>query len=494
MLSKNIILNLSLVWFLFWIFINNYLWNYFLSIILLFFVIIFWLNIYLYIKNFLTYFIFIILFFLFWVFISQNSLNKINSNINVLEKYFNNSRHNLELTILDVYKIKDYSSEFIAKVDKIDRHIVDTNIYSIIEVPSNYDIKIWYKILSNSKIKKIQNFNDFNYEKYLISKNIYFTSYLYSLEVLDKVKKNIILENIAKFRSKFLKTIYIIFPKQEAIFLWWILLWARESLPQELKTNFNNSWLTHFIAVSWFNITILIIFFSFIFKIFPVFLRIILITIVIVVFTLLVWDTAPVLRASIMWLLWYYILSSWRKANILTLLLLTAFFMVLISPYILNYDISFHLSFLAVLWIVYTQDFFKKILFFLPETLEIREAFVLTMSALSFSLPIMIFNFGQVSILSPIANIAVTWTIPMAMLLWFLSIIVYFIYPTLGFIIWYFDWILLKWDILMVNFFGTRDFALLKFNFWIYRNYLEILYFIILIFLIMYFRKNKKDF
>jgi len=55
--------------------------------------------------------------------------------------------------------------------------------------------------------------------------------------------------------------------------------------------------------------------------------------------------------------------------------------MVAISPLILNYDVSFHLSFLAVIGIIYTQSFWKKIFHFLPETLAIKEAFVLTLSA-----------------------------------------------------------------------------------------------------------------
>ena len=90
--------------------------------------------------------------------------------------------------------------------------------------------------------------------------------------------------------------------------------------------------------------------------------------------------------------------------------------MVIISPLSINYDINFHLSFLAVLGILYTQKFFEKIFFWLPDFLAIRESFVLTLSAMSFALPIIIFNFGQVSIMSPIANIAVTWTIPLAMI------------------------------------------------------------------------------
>jgi predicted membrane metal-binding protein len=74
---------------------------------------------------------------------------------------------------------------------------------------------------------------------------------------------------------------------------------------------------------------------------------------------------------------------------------------------ILNYDISFQLSFLAVLGLIYTKNFFDKIFSFIPKILAIRESFVLTLSAFSFTIPIMIVYFGQVSILSPLANIAV---------------------------------------------------------------------------------------
>jgi len=112
----------------------------------------------------------------------------------------------------------------------------------------------------------------------------------------------------------------------------------------------------------------------------------------------------------------YIFLQSGRNIRNITLLSFTAVCMVLYSPLSINYDVSLHLSFLAVIGIIYTQDFFKKIFFFVPQTFAIQEALILTLSALSFSLPIMIFQFGQVSLFAPIANIAVTWTIPLAML------------------------------------------------------------------------------
>ena len=67
--------------------------------------------------------------------------------------------------------------------------------------------------------------------------------------------------------------------------------------------------------------------------------------------------------------------------------------MTIFNPLALSYDVSLHLSFLAVIGIMYTQDLFSKIFYWVPNIFAIRQALVLTLAALSFSLPIMIFQF-----------------------------------------------------------------------------------------------------
>lgn len=91
--------------------------------------------------------------------------------------------------------------------------------------------------------------------------------------------------------------------------------------------------------------------------------------------------------------------------------------MVYVSPYSLNYDISFHLSFLAVLGIFSLSDPLKRVFFFLPEKFAIRESVVLTFSALIFTLPIMLLNFGTFSVVSPLSNVLMAPAIPLAMFL-----------------------------------------------------------------------------
>ena len=507
-ISKNILFNMFLVSFLFWVFLNNYFIDYGLSIIIFLFLSVFILNFIIYFgryKLYFLYFLFIFIGFILWIFISNSHLEVVDKNLSFIEAYDNNFYSEIKIEIKDTYKIKEYENEYIAKlisINDIDLVIKDIEILWLVKIAKNFKVKSWDIIKSKSKIILINDFNEFEYKNFMLSKNIYFKTYLPFIDIIWDNNQNSIITQIDILREESLKIIYDIYPQNEAIFLWWILLWARESLPEDLKQNFNNSWLTHFIAVSGFNITILIIFFSFLFKGLPIFLKTILITIVIVLFTLLVWDTAPVIRASIMWLIAYYILMSGRKWSVFTILMFTAFVMAIISPFILNYDVSFALSFLAVFWIVYTQKFWKKVFNFMPETLAIREAFVLTMSALVFTLPIMLFNFWQVSILSPLANVAVTWTIPIAMLLWFISILAYIINPFFWYAVWYLDWIFLKWDMLVVNFFWTKDFSVFQYDFWEYKNYIQTVYFLSIIFIILYFKlkaskyidlEDKKD-
>ena len=497
-ISKNTLFNIFLFSFLFWIYFNNIFWNYKLSFLILIFSSIFFLNLIIYFKNnkhYLFFLLFFIFSFIFGVFISENNLKKVDTNNTFIKIYDSGFYNDLKFEIKEVYKIKDYENEYLAELLSVNwiNLPVDDNILSIVRIWKNYEVKVWDIIESKAKVEIIKNFNDFDYKNFLLSKGVYFKSYLPYIEKTWSVPRSIVLEKIEFLRNKSLDIIYEIYPKNEAIFLAWILLWARESLPDDVKQNFNNSWLTHFIAVSWFNITILIIFFSFLFKLFPVFIRTILITIVIILFTFLVWDTAPVIRASIMWLVSYYILVSGRKSSNFTVLMFTASIMAFISPFILNYDVSFSLSFLAVLWILYTQKFWWSVFKFMPTSFAIKEAFVLTMSALVFTLPIMLFNFGQISILAPISNVLVTWTIPIAMLLWFLSIILYLINPFLAHAMWYLDWIFLKWDMLVVEFFWTKEFSVLKYDFWEIWWYIQILYFVLLIFLVLFFRKKEPN-
>lgn len=488
-MNKNFLFIYSLILYIFWIFINNLLLDLKTSLlVLLLLVVLFLLFIFFRPKYYLL--IITLIPFLLWVIISNHNIDKINENISNIKPL--NVKVEIELIILDIRKIDNENIIYKSQILKINDNTIKNTIEWETIISSKDKIEKWTIIKTNSKLYLYKNTNGFNYKNYMLSNWLYFKNYPFNYKVIGKEKIIPLEVKIISLRSELLNTISHIYTEDEWIFLWWILLWARENLPKELKNNFNNSWLTHFIAVSWFNITILIVFLSYFIKFLPSSFKVIIMSIFIILFTFLVWFTAPVVRASITGILWYIILTSWRKTNNLSIILFTLAIMVSYSPYSLNYDISLHLSFLAVIWILYCQKFYENIFSFVTNILEIRTALTLTMSALTLTLPIMMFNFWQLSIVSPLANILVSWTIPFAMLLWFMSIIVYYISPLFWFIIWYLTWILLKWDILIVNLLGESKYSIVKYNFWEYSWYFEIIYLITLFFIIIYFRQNKK--
>lgn len=490
-MNKQIIAIYFWIFYILWIFINNLVQSLITSLLVLLFLVVLFLLLFLKIKKYILIFLFCFLWFFLWIYISSLNIEKINKNNEFLNNFKN--KVNFEVEILNISKISDSNIIYIVRVKKINKIVLNANILAEIYINWNHKIDNWENIKFESKIYNFENFNGFNYKKFNLSKNIYFKTYVYNYEKISKNKLNIIYKKIYLTREGIINIINNIYTKDEAIFLSWILLWAREDLSIELKQNFNNSWLTHLIAVSWFNITIIIIFFSSLIKVFPTNIKIIIMSLLIIIFTILVWAWAAIIRAAIMWIIWFIIVNYWRKWNMLIILILTLSLMVTFSPLSLNYDVSLQLSFLAVLWIIYFQKNIENIFSFLPNIFEIKNAFCLTISAIILTLPIMIFNFWQISIIAPLSNILVIWTIPLSMFFWFLSIISYKINDFFWIVIWYIARVFLKWDIIIVNLLWNNSFSNIKYDFWIYKYYYEIIYFIIIIFIILWTKKDSKD-
>lgn len=489
-MSKNKIFIFFTISFLFWIFISNILFSFHLIILFLSIFMMFLILVLLLIKKHH----FFVLFIWLWIFLGSiyswiNNIN-IENNLFMTQKIIEKDVF-IKAEVEKIYKKSTNNNSYILKIISIN----DNKNYDfkfLAYLPKNIVLEKWQIIYTKSKIDKIDNFsNNFDYIKYMQLQNVFFITYIKNIEIIDKNELSLLTNFSIQFRQKFIEIINEIYPKNEASFLSWILIWAKEGMDENLKISFNNSGLTHLVAVSWFNITIIIIFLWFLFSFIPIILRSILISLFIIFFVFVVWDNVPVLRAGIMWLVGYFILVSWRKSDWLSLLLFTALLLILYNPLYINYDTSFHLSFLAVLGLLYFREFWNKIFKFLPSFFAIKESFVLTMSALTTTLPIMIFNFGQLSLIAPVSNMLVWWFIPFAMLFWFLSIIGQIIWDKFWFILWFINYFILKYIILVAEYFWNLSFSVLKIDFWIYSSYLEILYFMFLVFWVIYF--NKKE-
>jgi len=292
---------------------------------------------------------------------------------------------------------------------------------------------------------------DFNYGNYLSRYDIYSVMYRPSIKVLTTGQGSFFWRAMYKLQDSFMARINSLFPEPQASFEAGLLVGARKGIPPELTAKFNITGLTHIIAISGYNIAIIIVAVMWCLKSLPRKIGFIIAIGAIVLFTLFVGASPSVVRASIMGILGLIALNYGRQNNIHITILFTAFFMVLWNPKTLWWDVGFQLSFAAVLGLIYVAPLFKKYADKLPETLGFREAIVMTMSAQIMALPIIIYNFGRLSLIAPLANLLVAFAIPPAMMFGFAAVVISLLFPPVGLVVAYIAWGILTYIIKIIE-------------------------------------------
>lgn len=250
-----------------------------------------------------------------------------------------------------------------------------------------------------------------------------------------------------------------ILPQNEGALFNAMVFGYEKDVSSEIKNNFNTTGTRHVLAISGMNISIIALMImnfaisigmwrhqAFWVAVFAV-----------IAFIFLVGAPASAVRAGIMGILLLWAKNKGRLVQAWRPITLAAFLMVALNPKLLVFSIGFQLSFLAVIGIIYFKNFWDRILFWIPIK-PMRELVVLSMAAQTTTWPVMVYNFGTLSAISPIANIFV---VPMLNPIMFLG---------LGFVVVSFSgylsqiflwpaWLILKANIKIVDFFGSFNWA-----------------------------------
>jgi len=130
--------------------------------------------------------------------------------------------------------------------------------------------------------------------------------------------------------------------------------------------------------------------------------------------------------------------------------------MLAVNPLLLLGDVGFQLSFLAVMGIIYLGPTLRNWLRFIPEErfVNLRSILFMTFSAYIFTLPILIYNFGRISLVGPIVNVLVLPIVPLIMTLGFIFGLLGMIWSFLGWIFSLPAWFLLTYLLKVVDFFS----------------------------------------
>lgn len=189
-----------------------------------------------------------------------------------------------------------------------------------------------------------------------------------------------------------------------------LVLGSKDNIDEETKNAYKAAGLMHILAVSGLHVGIiygiLIVLFGHLRKYQAGKIYFAIVCVTVLWFYALVTGLSPsVVRASVMFTIFAMAETTRKQKNSYNILAASAFLMLMINPDLL-FTVSFQLSYLAVLGIIYLQPIFEK-LWHAPNILlkRIWQLFTVGLAAQIATLPITIYYFHQVPLLSTIVGI-----------------------------------------------------------------------------------------
>jgi len=390
-------------------------------------------------------------FLIFGIWLTDVELQKLNS-LNLNGKNFSGT-----VRIVKEPELKDRYQKITIKNAEGEKFLASTYSYPQYKYGDELEISCKLEIPENKT---------FDYQMYLAKEGVFYLCQYPEIKVLKENQGNKIYSAILKVKSKLQKNINELIPAPESGLLVGLLLGGDDQLSKEVQENFSRTGMTHIVAVSGYNVTI-IAEYLILFAIFIGFWRqqsFWFALTGIIIFVVMIGMPSSAVRAGIMGALLIWAMKNGRLANSGNAIVFAGAIMLLLNPLLLRYDIGFQLSFLATLGIVYFSPFLQTNLINKNKTFGLWEILILTLSAQLFVLPIIFYNFETFSLVSPLANLLVLPIVPLTMLLGFLMVLFQFIFPPLGMVFAWLTFLPLKYEVAVINFMANLKYASMPVN------------------------------
>lgn len=338
------------------------------------------------------------------------------------------------------------------------------------------------------KLEKPGKFEDFDYGQYLSRYEIFSViTHPTTVECISKNDGNKLYSGLLNIKSKFKTAIENSLPEPAVSLAEGLVVGAKGNFSEDLKNQMVQTGTTHIVVISGQNMEIIARFFVEITKYISPYATFITGTLGLGLFTIISGATPSVVRAAVLASLFLFARLVGRRKQIFIPLILTGFVMVLTNPLILRYDIGFQLSFAAMFGLIFISPIIDIIIKHWP--LFLREAISSTIGAQITTLPIILFNFGRLSIVAPVTNILILATVPYAMLVSFLVGFAGLVALSLGKLVGLVSWPILEYIILVINYFSKIPYSSIAVNFHSWQWVL--VYYFIIILLIIFWQRKK---
>lgn len=387
-----------------------------------------------------------------------------NTNININEMDYDNE----DIEIVGIVKYKKEKEIY-------DEYTVGNFI--VRDYTKNKEINVGSEIKLKGNFKELStmSYEDFDYGRYL--RSIGYEGLIY-LKDYCIVGNNLMYEYIYTLKSYISNTIRYLY-KINSDFINSMILGQKEDLSQDEKLMFTRTGTSHIIAISGLHTGILsgLIIFT-IGRINNVY-KLIVLSIIMFIYSAMVGNSPSIVR-SIMFMISIY-LSFFldRKIDKISTLSFIGILFLIYNPYII-YNISFQLSFLATLSIIYFYGYINN-------KLKVK-VISLTLSANILTLPIIYYNFKGIPVVSILGNIIIVPFVEIIIYLAILSLILFEINVHISSIVVYINRSILEIIYLLLEKISNLDFAYITVE--EPKLYYVIIYYI-LVFLYMIYKQAK---
>jgi len=305
---------------------------------------------------------------------------------------------------------------------------------------------------------------DFDYRAYLERQGIYSTMYYPDVELDESAQGPQPFQAIYSFRHRMGEVLGASLAEPQGSLAQGILLGLRHDIPSSLYEDFRNSGTAHLLAISGLNMTIVAgILLSVAAWLFgrrrPTYF---LVTLgVLWLYALLAGMSPSVMRAAIMVSVFLFAACLGRQRSVLTALAFAAAIMVAINPQIL-WQVSFQLSFVAVLGLVLLTPTFQKWLGRTRAPNILVDSFAYSLGAILATLPLVAYYFGYVSLVGLPATFLTVLALPAIIVLSALVGFIGLLSVSVAQVIGWVDWLFLKYMVVVVKGFAALPYSSLE--------------------------------
>jgi len=279
------------------------------------------------------------------------------------------------------------------------------------------------RLAIDCQLSQPEAFDGFAYDRFLAVRNIYTVCDYPKVRLVGTGGGRAFYKKLLEIKNEIYAIIDRGLAEPEASLTKAIMLGNQRGVPAELKDEFSRAGVSHIMAISGMNITI---FSSLLFSLL-LFVGLsrrgsfYAASFLLFAYIAMIGAPASAVRAGVMGFLFLLAAHLGRLGKIINVVILAAVIMLWLNPKLFRDDLSFQLSFLAMLGIIRFYPAIKKWFDSLIGTkneLALRafaaggDVLAVTLAAQVFTLPVLVYNFGQASLAAPAANLLILWTQP----------------------------------------------------------------------------------